>query len=394
MSTLTPQALPLLQRALTEAGVDGWLLFDFLGINPIARGLLDLEGMVTRRVFAWVPREGVPVAVTHSIEQGPWRRWPAGWRREQYSSWKTLEAALGRLVRGRRVAMEYSPGDAVPYLDRVPGGVLEMVRSLGADVVSSGELVTRFYAAWDDAHLASHLRAAEQLAEIARSAMALAAERARAGSPIAEHELRDWILGRFAESALVTDKPPIVGAGENAANPHYEPSADRPRPIHDGEVLLIDLWAREPNGVYADQTWMGSLGAPSARAGEVWRAVRDARDAAIGLLRERIGAGKPVRGGEVDDVARAVIDGRGLGPYFTHRTGHSIDPRSLHGSGPHIDNLETRDERQLVPGVAFSIEPGVYIPGEVGMRSEVNVYVGSGTLVVTPKEYQRDLMVV
>ena len=391
---LTPQSLPLLQRALAEAGLDGWLLFDFLGINPISRGLLDLDGMVTRRVFAWVPRDGVPVAVTHRIEQSPWRRWPATWAREQYSSWKTLEATLGRLVRGKRVAMEYSPGDAVPYLDRVPGGVLEMVRSLGAEVLSSGELVTRFYAAWSEAHLASHLRAAERIADIARDAISLAARRARGDSPIAEHELRDWILDRFRESALVTDKPPIVGAGENAADPHYQPSADRARPIRDGEVLLIDLWAREPEGVFADQTWMGSLGPPSARAGEVWRAVRDGRDAALGLLAERIGAGKPVRGGEVDDAARAVIDGRGLGSYFTHRTGHSIDPRTLHGSGPHIDNLETREERLLVPGVAFSIEPGVYIPGEVGMRSEVNVYVGAGTMVVTPKEYQRELMVV
>jgi Xaa-Pro aminopeptidase len=269
-----------------------------------------------------------------------------------------------------------------------------MVRSLGAEVASSGELVTRFYAAWSEAHLASHLRASEQVADVARRAMALAAERARGPSPMAEHELRAWILDRFRERALVTDKPPIVGAGANAADPHYEPSPDRPRPIQDGEVLLIDLWAREPNGVYADQTWMASLGTPSERAGEVWRAVRDARDAAIDLLRERLAAAEPVRGGEVDDAARAVIAGRGLGSYFTHRTGHSIDPRALHGAGPHIDNLETREERLLVPGVAFSIEPGVYIPGEVGMRSEVNVYVGDGTMVVTPKDYQRDLIVV
>lgn len=391
---LTLQTLRVVQRALADAKLDGWLLYDFLGINPIAGGLLNLDGMVTRRVFAWVPRAGVPVAITHAIEQGPWRRWPAGWQREQYSSWKTLEGALRRVVNGRRVAMEYSPGDAVPYLDRVPAGVLEMVRSLGAEVVSSGELVTRFYAAWSDAHLASHLRAAEQVADVARRAMTLAAERARGPAPMAEHELRAWILDRFRELSLVTDKPPIVGAGANAADPHYEPSPDRPRPIRDGEVLLIDLWAREPDGVYADQTWMGSLGTPSARAGEVWRAVRDARDAAIDLLRERLAAAKPVRGGEVDDAARAVITGRGLGSYFTHRTGHSIDPRALHGAGPHIDNLETREERLLVPGVAFSIEPGVYIPGEVGMRSEVNVYVGNGTMVVTPKDYQRELMVV
>ena len=395
---LTPESLPRLQEALAAADLDGWLVFDFQGTNPIAGGLLGLEGMVSRRVFAWIPREGLPVAITHRIEQGTWRRWPHGWGRERYSAWRELEALVAEVVDGRRIAMEYSPGDAVPYIDRVPAGVLEMVRAAGArEVVSSAELVSRFYAGWSEAQLESHRRAAEVIRGIAHEAFAHAGERARSGSPIAEHELQRRILDAFERSGLETDHGPIVALGANAANPHYEPSAERPVPITVGNTLLIDLWAREKEGpgVYADQTWMASLGEPSARAIEVWEAVRDARDAAIELLRARIEAGAAVKGGEADDAARRVIIERGFGEYFTHRTGHSIDPRSLHGSGPHLDNLETREERALLPGVGFSIEPGIYVPDDVGMRSEVNAHVTSdGRFVVTPSEFQRDLIVV
>ena len=392
---LDGRLVPLIQSALREQKLDGWLLFDFHGLNPVASGMLGLEGLLTRRVFALVPREGLPVAISHAIEQAPWKRWPSAWPKEQYSSWRSLEEQLARLVKGKRVAMEYSPGDAVPYLDRVPAGVLEMVRAAGATVVSSGELVTRFYAAWSSAHLESHKRAADAIARIARDAITVAGKRARGGAPMAEHELKRWILDRFAEQKLFCDHGPIVAAGANAANPHYEPSAATPRPIQRGEILLIDLWAREQNdgGVYADQTWMASLGKPSERALEVFSAVRDARDAAIALLQERAKGGMPVRGAEVDDAAREVITSRGFGEYFTHRTGHSIDPRDLHGSGPHIDNLETREERVLLPGVAFSIEPGIYVPGEIGMRSEVNVYIEGPRAVVTPDHYQDELII-
>jgi Xaa-Pro aminopeptidase len=392
---LNPASLPALQQALADAELDGWLLYDFQGNNPIANGLLALEGMVSRRIFVWVPREGAPRALGHAIENGPWRRWPVEWSRSSYSSWRELESAVSEMVRGKRVAMEYSAGDAVPYLDRVPAGVLEMVRAAGAaDVVSSGELVTRFYASWSPEHLASHLRAAETIKQIAHEGFALAGERSRTAQPIAEHELMHWILERFARAGLTADHGPIVCAGANAANPHYEPSADRPRPILDGEVLLIDLFATEPGGVYADQTWMGTLSAPSARAREIWSIVRDARDAAIDLVRTAVAAGDPLRGADVDDAARNVITKRGYGPQFIHRTGHSIDPRSLHGAGPHLDNLETREERSLVAGVGFSIEPGVYIPGEIGMRSEVNAFIEPGRALITPAEYQRELIIV
>jgi Xaa-Pro aminopeptidase len=392
---LNPQSLPAIQATLRELQLDGWLLFDFHGLNPVASGMLGLEGLLTRRVFALVPREGTPVAISHAIEQGPWKRWPAEWPRERYSSWRSLEQYLGKLVKGKKVAMEYSPEDAVPYLDRVPAGVLEMVKSAGAKVVSSGELVTRFYAAWSAAHVESHRRASVAVAQIARDAITVAGKRARGGAPMAEHELARLILDRFAEQRLFCDHGPIVAAGANAANPHYEPSSASPQLINRGDILLVDLWAKEQTdtGVYADQTWMASLGPPSPRAQEIWTAVRDGRDAAIALVQDRVSQGSPVRGAEVDDAARGLIKARGFGEYFTHRTGHSIDPRDLHGSGPHIDNLETREERLLIPGVAFSIEPGVYIAGEIGMRSEVNVYLVPGKAVVTPDNYQRELIV-
>jgi Xaa-Pro aminopeptidase len=391
---LTTDTLFELQRALIDANLDGWLLYDFRGLNPIAAELMGLEGMTTRRAFAFVPARGLPTAFSHAIEQRPWHRWPAEWSREIYASWRSLESLLAKYVGGKRVAMEYSAGDAVPYLDRVPAGVIEMVRASGATVVSSGDLVTRFYAAWSVDNIASHERAAEVIAGIARKAMAFAGERSRTSEPLAEHELMGWIQDEFRRAGLSTDHGPNVSAGANAANPHYEPSADSPRVIRPGEIVLIDLWAREEGGVYADQTWMASVGKPSAETLDIWNAVRDARDAAILLVRERAKANVPTRGAEVDDAARRVIQSRGFGDYFTHRTGHSIDPRDLHGSGPHLDNLETREERLLVPGIGFSIEPGVYIPGQVGMRSEVNVYIVPGEAVVTPRDYQRELLIV
>lgn len=392
---LTPTTLPALQEALARERLDGWLLFDFQGVNPVVRSLVELEGMVTRRIFVWVPREGPPCALGHAIERVAWRQWPPQWEHATYSSWQELEASVARLVRGRAIAMEYSPGDAVPYLDRVPAGVLELVRAAGATrVVSSGELVTRFAASWTEAHRASHLRAADAIARIAHQAFALAGERARTAAPATEHEVMEWIRTQFAHAALETDHGPNVSTGAHAADPHYEPAADRPSAIREGDVLLIDLWAHEAGGVWADQTWMGTIGAPSARAEEVWGVVRDARDAAIELVREAAAAGRPVSGAAADDAARRVISARGFGPYFIHRTGHSIDPRSLHGAGPHLDNLETREERLLLPGAAFSIEPGVYLPGEFGMRAEVNCFLTPGGATITPAEVQRELIVV
>ena len=391
---LQPQSLPALQSALDRAGLDGWLLYDFHGLNPVAVGMLELPGMTTRRFFVYIPRQGAPVAITHAIEQGPWAAWPAKWTKEKYSSWRLLESLLADVVKGKRIAMEYSPGDAVPYLDRVPAGVLEMVRNAGATVVSSADLVSMFYAVWSDEQRASHERAASAVATIGQQAIRLAGSRADSASPLTEYALQSWIRERFEAGGLETDHGPIVAIGPNAANPHYEPAAEKSATINRGDILLVDLWAREKNGVFADQTWMGSLGPPSDRDKTIWLAVRDGRDAAISLLQQRISAREPVRGSEVDDAARAVITKRGYGDFFIHRTGHSIDPRDLHGSGPHIDNLETREERALIPGVGFSIEPGVYLAGDVGMRSEVNGFIGADKVLITPSDYQKDLLVV
>jgi Xaa-Pro aminopeptidase len=391
---LKREMLPALQSALADAGLDGWLLYDFHGLNPVARGMLELTGMTTRRFFVFIPRSGAPVAITHAIEQGPWQEWPSEWRKEQYSGWRVLEEKLATTVKGKRIAMEYSPGDAVPYVDRVPAGVIEMVRAAGATVESSADLISMFYAVWTVDQRASHERAARAVATIGQEAIRLAGSRAAGDSPLSEFALQSWIRERFESGGLFTDHGPIVAIGPNAANPHYEPAAASSATIGRGAILLVDLWAKEKDGVFADQTWMGSLGAPGERDTKIWLAVRDARDAAIALLRERIGARKPVRGGEVDDAARAVISSRGFGEFFIHRTGHSIDARDLHGSGPHIDNLETREERALIPGVGFSIEPGIYLAGDVGMRSEVNGFIGTEGLLITPDDYQREMLVV
>ncbi|MEO5567514.1 MAG: M24 family metallopeptidase [Gemmatimonadaceae bacterium] len=392
---LSPALLTQIQAELEKQSLDGWLLYDFRGLNSISGGLLGVEGLATRRMFAWIPQSGTPVAVMHAIEPGPWRHWPKEWNREIYSSWQTLEATVAKLIKGKRVAMEYSPGDAVPYLDRIPAGVIEMVRAAGAEVVTSGHLVSRFYAAWTLENMASHARSAEIIATIARDAFKVIGEKARSESPATEYEMMRWILDRFTGAGLETDHGPNVSAGPNSADPHYEPSAAKSRPIGDNEVVLIDLWATEkPGHPYADQTWMATVGPPSAKALEVWRTVRDARDAAIAIVVDNAAKQNPIPGAAADDAARRVISDRGFGQYFTHRTGHSIDARELHGSGPHLDNLESREERLLIPGVGFSIEPGVYIAGEFGMRSEVNVYVTDKQAVVTPVTYQKDLFVV
>src|SRR5688572_26113760 len=294
---LTPETLPAVQAALAEASLDGWLIFDFHGLNPIAIGVLGLNGMATRRTFVLIPREGRPAAITHAIEQGPWRDWPSQWEKTTYSSWRMLESQLHDLVSGKQVAMEYSAGDSIPYLDRIPAGVLEMVRAAGASVVSSGELVSRFYAVWSEENLASHNRAAEVIAGIARDAGVNAGEKAKGRSPLNEYELQRWILDRFAGDRLETDHGPIVAIGANAANPHYEPSPAKSWIIGRGLIRRLDRWAREWNGVNADRRWMFSLGEPRGGHVEVWTAIRDARDSALDLLRSRIGSGAAVRGG-------------------------------------------------------------------------------------------------
>jgi len=389
-----PGELSRLQPLIVATGVDGWLLFDFRGRNPIAAAVLGDQIVGSRRVYVLIPPEGPPTALVHGVDAELWRWWPAQWPKRVWVTREQLDAELGALVRGKRLAVDYSPNGAIPYLDGVPAGVAELLRGLGATLVTSADLVTRYCSVWTPADLASHRRAAEAIAAIARDAIVLAGARAGGGHPITEHQLAVWIRERFDRARLVTESGPSVSLGANAARAHYEPTAEESAPIVRGELLLVDLWAKEPDGIYADQTWMAAIGAPSERDARLWTVVRDARDAALELIGGRVREGRPVRGAEGDAAARGVISRAGYLDFTVARTGHSIDRYGLHGFGPPIDDTETRDDRLLIPGVGFSVEPGIYLPGETGVRSEVNVVVGDGEVVVTPREYQRELTVV
>jgi Xaa-Pro aminopeptidase len=379
-----------LRAALDEAGADGWLLYAFHGLNPVAERVLGLSGLNTRRLFVLLPREGEPVAVAHRIEPASVEGFPG--RVLQYARWEELHRALESIVAGKRLAMEISPDDAVPYLDRVPYGVVELLRRLGATIVPSAPLVSRVAAGWTAEEAEGHRFAAEVLAEVAQAELARAVTEGDSG--LTETALQARVVAAVEARGLVFDTLPIVAFGPNSANPHYEPHPGRDATLARGQVVLLDLWAgRRLGTVFADQTWIGFAGTPVPEQVErVWETVRAARDAAVRTVLDAAKAGRPVTGADADRAARAVIEQAGFGDWFVHRTGHSID-RELHGSGPHLDDYETHDVRQLVPGVGFSVEPGIYLPGEFGMRSEVNMYWGPSGPEVTPRGVQTEIIV-
>jgi Xaa-Pro dipeptidase len=386
----TDDGVGRVQNALREHGLDGWLLYEFHHINPIAVSLLGV-GKTTRRAFVLIPAEGEPVAMIHAIEASSWRQWP--FAKRTYSGWREMEEQLEALVEGHeRLAMEISPGAAVPTLDYVPAGIAGVLLGHGVELTSSGDLVSEFHSVLSEDQLQDHRKAAEVVRDVARRAFERAAQAIRDGAPTSEGALSEWIVSALAEEGLVHLPACIVAIGPRAADSHYAPVGEG-ETINRGDLLLIDLWGAYEDSVPADQTWMGIM-APTvdARTQEIWEAVRDARDAAVDFLRERFEAGEDVRGLEVDDVARGVISDRGYGPYFVHRTGHSID-RDLHGSGPNLDNLESRDDRRLRTGVAFSVEPGIYIEDDIGIRSEINVYWGPNGPEVTPLASQSEIFV-
>lgn len=393
---LQPGSLGALHGAITQSAdsPDGWLLFDFRGINPIMAAVVGSEVVGSRRAYVYVPRSGTPIALVHAVDAELWRGWPAQWRRIVWVRREELARELKALVGGRTVAMEYSPGGAVPYGDYVPAGTLEFVRAAGATPVSSADLVTRYCSVWTEADLASHLHAAAAVAEIARAAITRVGEGARGSRPVTEYELTRWVLDAFERAGLVTESAPSVSYADHAARAHYEAPAEGSSPIVPGELLLLDLWAKEPAGIYADQTWMAAVGTPTARAAELWTVVRGARDAALDLLQSRLAAGEPVTGAEADRAARGVIASAGYADRIICRTGHSIDRVGLHGYGPTIDDTESFDARRILPGAGFSVEPGIYIPGEIGLRSEVNAHARADGLDITPVGYQRELIVV
>jgi len=393
MSLLENFDFAALRELLGTLGADGWLLYDFHGINPSATRVLGIHGMGTRRFFVLLPRAGKPVAIAHRIELASFEGFPGEVR--PYAAWSELHGQLRALVAGKTVAMEVSPSDAVPYLDRVPHGVVQLIEGFGARVVSSGALITRFAARWSASELTGHRRAAEAIREIAHDALRWAGSELARGAEVRETTVQARVMASFARAGLVTDHGPIVGFQANAANPHYEPKPGADRVLAAGDLLLLDLWAGVALGtVFADQTWMGFAGRePGEDVRGAWDVVRGARDAAVSLLQDRWKKKEPVTGAALDDAARGVIRAAGFGDYFVHRTGHSID-RDLHGSGPHLDNFETADERTLMPGVGFSIEPGVYLTGRFGIRSEINVYLGESGPEVTPKQPQQELLLV
>lgn len=377
-----------LQAELERLKLDGWLLYDFHGANPVASSLLGLEPQ-TRRYFVLIPTRGEPCALSHRIEQQAWRAWP--WRNRVYLSWRELDDGLECLLKGaRRVAMEVSLCGDIPYLDRTPFGVAERVRSLGVDICSSAELVTRFHSCWSDFGRESHARCSAVVREAVFAAFRRVSAALGRGGRLTEWELRRWLKDELARRGLSRDPDAIVAIGPNAADPHYAPTAENHSPISPGDTLLIDCWGGEsaPGAVPADQTWMAFAGnVLPARLASVWEGVRAAREAALAFLRTRRDQG--TAGYQVDEVAREEIRSRGFGDRFLHRLGHSIDT-DLHGSGPNLDNLETRDTRLLTPGLGFSLEPGIYLPGELGVRSEVNVFLAAdGPVVTTPGPQDR-----
>jgi Xaa-Pro aminopeptidase len=385
----TREGVTRVQRALAAAGLDGWLLYEYRGQNWIAASLLGVRD-TTRRAFVLVPTRGEPKLLLHAIESAAWRGW--AWAVERYAGWREMEAKLEAMVRGSaRLAMEVSPGSAVPTVDTVPAGLMELLRSLGVRPESSQDLVSEFHSVWSEDQLVEHRRAAEIVAEVAVDAFERAAAAVRDGAPTTEGALSGWIRDALAARGVSVDHDTHVAVGAGAADPHYAPAGEG-ETIGRGELLLIDLWGRtSPHAVSADQTWMGYLGeSVPDEMRNVWTVVREARDAAVAFLKERFEGGREVRGYEVDDVSRRVVEEAGFGPYFVHRTGHSIDTR-LHGSGPNLDNLESRDDRKLVQGVGFSVEPGVYLPGRFGVRSEINVHWGPGGPEVTPRRPQNEI---
>jgi Xaa-Pro dipeptidase len=369
--------LAAVQAAVQALGVDGWLLYDFRGLNVLARRVLDIptDAILSRRWFYFVPARGEPRKLVHRIEPGALDALPG--QRQVYLRWQELEAEVKALVAGcRRVAMEYVPRNANPYVSRVDAGTVELVRSAGVEVVSSGDLVQQFEACWDDDQWAMHLEAAKHTRSAYDVAFGFIAERVRIAGSVRETEVQQRILDHFAAHGLVTDHPPIVGVGPHSGDPHYAPGPDSDGLIKEGEFVLIDLWAKQdkPRAVYSDLTWTGFVGKEvPAKYEDVFRIVARARDAAIDRVRTAFRQKQPLQGWQVDRAARDVIEQSGYGAAFCHRTGHSIG-QETHGNGANMDDLETHEERRVLPRACFSVEPGIYLP-EFGVRSEVNVFV-------------------
>jgi Xaa-Pro aminopeptidase len=374
-----------IQAALQQAGLDGWLFYDHHHRDPLAYSILGLDpGMhVTRRWFYLVPAVGEPGKLVHRIESGRLDDLPGS--RTEYSSWQELETHLQSMLAGHtRIAMQYSPRNAILYVSMVDAGTVELLREMGKEIVSSADLVSQFEAVLTGAQIATHFAAQQKLDRILAEGWKTIGARVR-NDGTDEFAMVQWLSEAMRREGLVWEHGPNVSCAANSADSHYEPNAEDSQPIRRGDFVLIDIWAKldQPGACYYDITWTGVVGRePTEREQTVFAAVRAARDAAIAKLQAAFAARKPIAGWEADDAARDVIRGAGYSDWFTHRTGHNIGSE-IHGSGANLDNLETHDVRLILPNTCFSVEPGIYFPGEFGVRSEVNMITRPGQAGVT-----------
>src|SRR5499427_5194889 len=375
------------QAALNADGLDGWLLYDFRGLNPIAADVTAVgrQGghLATRRWYYLIPATGEPRGLVHKIEKNSLAHLPGS--TTQYAGRDQLEAGLRTLLTGiRRVAMEYSPGCAIPYVSRIDAGTVELVRQAGPEVVSSGDLIQRFSAIWDSDAVATHRQASEKLYRVKDRAYEAVARRLRDAVATTEYDIQQLMAGWFREEGLISDSDPNVSAAENSGNPHYLPTATLHRAIRKDEIVLLDLWGKldRPGAVYADITWVGFTGArvPDHQV-RAFAAIRDARDAAVALVLRAVAAGQTLQGWQVDRAASTVLRSAGFGAHILHRTGHSLG-ESVHGNGVNMDDYETHDDRRLLAGTGFTIEPGLYFD-DFGVRSEINMLVRERDAIVT-----------
>jgi len=373
-----------IQNALRAGKLDGWLFYDFHHRDPIAYRVLGLPaGMATRRWFYLIPARGEPRKLVHRIESSMLDSLPG--EKILYAGREELRKGMARLLgRGKTLAMQYSPLNAIPYVSLVDAGTVELVRSFKNKVVTSAELVQMFEARWSPDQLQTHLQAGRVMDGIIQQAFGQAGAYVRQRKALSEYALQQWIVEQFRSNLLMTEDPPIVAVGPNSGNPHYSPQAGSSQPIREGDFLLIDMWAktRAPGSVYYDITWVGYLGDKvPERYVKIFNIVKEARDRAVALVQDAVKDNQRIRGWQVDRAARDVIRKAGYGKYFVHRTGHSIGVE-VHGNGANMDGLETLDDRSIVPHTCFSVEPGIYLP-EFGVRSEVNVYVADRQARVT-----------
>ncbi len=383
-----------IQEALRQRKIGGWLLCDFHNRDHLAIHILGLDPkrMTTRRWFYYIPARGKPKKLVHTVEKGKLDTLPGN--KTVYLSWEQLHASLKKMLGpAKRIAMQYSPKNNIPAVSLVDAGTIELVRSFGHKVVSSADLVQLFEAVIDEKGYQLHKEAAAIVDRIRAEAFSRIRDGIRTGDGISEYDITQMILRRFKEEGLTTADAPIVGSNEHPTDPHFESKPGNNRPFAPGDTVLIDLWAKKdvPAGIYYDITWLGYIGAtPPAEYEKIFKVVVRARDAAITFVKERFASNRPCAGWEVDEVCRGVVKKAGYGKYFVHRTGHSIGGET-HGNGGNIDNLETRDDRQLVPGCCFSIEPGIYLE-RMAARTEINIFIRHDGVPEVTGEMQKELV--